>query len=56
MRPNDRLREFTVVPGWSKGPDSEFRDSGFDAEFIVGAVNRPDPVASTGNDGERLEM
>jgi len=25
-----------VIPGWSEGPDPESRDSGFDAEPVIG--------------------
>src|ERR1700722_12937560 len=39
-----------VIPGWSEGPDPESRDSGLDAEFIIGPANRRDPVVSPRND------
>src|SRR6202171_6359754 len=36
-RADDRVRNpDTVIPGWSAGPDPESRDSGFDAEPVIG--------------------
>src|ERR1700730_83168 len=52
-----------VIPGWSQrvgalrrpmagsGPDPESRDSGFDAEPVIGAGEPPAPLASPRNDG-----
>src|SRR6267378_3799104 len=44
-----------VIPGWCVAPDPESRDSGFDAELVIGPANRPDLLASPRNDKNKKQ-
>jgi hypothetical protein len=50
IRGHDYLSLTTVIPGHANGVNPESRDSGFEAEFIIGRRKSADPLASPRND------